>query len=208
VGQNVLRVTGIPRGVTLVVFIGVFVAAGLAAGYFGVRHARSYLRMGQAPEQITAAQAFDLPLEGAPRWVHLRENLQLNCEQALQQTSSGSVEFTEYLAQDDSGQHVFLVQYKGDTDCNTANARPFEGLLGVPPMYWWTKNNMPAPKSEPVELQVGYKPVEELYESVWAFLGALMMLGLAVAVIVQDRKMKASAAHRATYGGIPVPKSL
>jgi hypothetical protein len=206
--NNPQRVLGMPRGLALFIFAGGFLAGGIAAGYYGVRHVRSYLRMGNAPEQVTAVEAGAIPLDAGPRWVHLNNKLQLDCEQALQQTSNGSVEFTEYLAQDEAGQHSFFVRYKGDTDCNAAYARPLQGLLNEPPMYWWTKNNMPAPKFQSVELQVGYEPVSELYESIWAFLAAAMMLGLVVFGFVKDQQVKTQAARRAMYGGIPVPKSL
>ena len=161
--NHALRVLGMPRGLALLILAGGFLAGGISAGYSGVRHVRSYLRMGNAPEQVTAVQAGAIPLDAGPRWVDLNGKLQLDCEQALQQTSNGSVVFTEYMAQDEAGQHSFFLQYKGDTDCHAAYARPLEGLLKEPPMYWGTKNNMPAPKFQAVELQVGYKPVAELY---------------------------------------------
>lgn len=203
-----LRLTGIPLRIASFILLGGFITGGLVVGYFGARHLRSYLRMGKGPEQITAAQAFQIPLDSGPHWVRLGETLHLNCEHALQQISSGSVEFTEYLAQDDIGQHAFLLQYKGNTDCNAAYARPLEGLLAVPPMYWWKRNNMPVPNSQPVELQVGYAPIEELYESIWGLLAALIMLGLVALAIARIWKMKAEAAQRALSGGTAVPRSL
>jgi hypothetical protein len=206
--KTAARATGLPRWLALTIVVGASLAGGLAAGYFAVRHARSYARMGHTPEQITAAQASTLPLDGGPRWVRLSDKLQVDCEQALQQTENGNVEFTEYLAQDEAGKHSFFLQYKGDTDCNSAYARPLEGLLAAPPLYWWSKNNMPAPKFEPVELQVGYEPSAELYEGLWASLASLMLLGLGGVIFVKSEAAKAEATRQAMYGGIPVPKSL
>jgi hypothetical protein len=198
----------IPKSLALAIIVGGFLVGGLTTGYFAVRNFRSYQRMGSAPEQVSPAQASAVPLTDGPHWVRLQEKLHLDCDQALQQTSNGSVEFTEYLAQDEAGQHSFFLQYKGDTDCNAANARPFEGLLAEPPMYWWTKNNMPAPKFQPVELRVGYEPVSELYESIWGFLATLMLLGISGACLVSSQRQKTKDAHQAMYGGIPVPKGL
>jgi hypothetical protein len=201
------RLTGTSQRIVLFIVVGGFLIGGLAAGYFGIRHLRSYLQMGKEPEQITAAQAFEIPLDSGSHWVRLSEKLQLNCEQALQEISSETVEFTEYLAQD-NGQHTFFLQYKGDTDCKAASERPLEGLLAAPPIYWWTKNKMPVPNPQSVELKVGYAPTEELHESIGAFLAALVMLGLVAAATARISKMKAEAAHRALYGGIAVPRSL
>jgi hypothetical protein len=162
---------------------------GLAARYYGLRHAQSYARMAKQPEEITAAQAFAVPLDQGPRWVRLKEPLQVNCDHALQELTNGVVDFTEYLGYDATGKYAFLIRYKGDTDCGGTQAVQWEGLLKSPPMYWWTTNKMPYPASEPVELQLQAKPTEELKEAVSAFVIVPMAIGL-VAVFARARPLK------------------
>ena len=150
--------------------IGGFVAAGSALRNYG-----QYQHMAKGPEQIAVADAFGA--EPLPRWVHLNGALELDCTAGgLQQTTNGTVDFTMYLAQDADKRHAFLLQFKGDVDCGTASARPLEGLLVEPSMYWWTKNNMPAPSAPVVELDVGYDPSTRLHDAIWAALVAVMLL--------------------------------
>ena len=176
----------------LVTLITLCIGGALIAGYYGLRHARSYARMGTQPEEITAAQVHDVPLDRGPRWVRLKETLKVDCDHALQQSSNGSVNFTEYLAYDMTGKHAFLVRYKGDTDCAGTQAAQLEGLLKSPPMYWWTVNNMPYPTSEPVELELQLTPAEELKEAIAAFATMLLLFGVAAVFFRTHKTTKKS----------------
>jgi hypothetical protein len=162
-----------------IILVTLCVGGGVAAGYYAMSHARSYARMGNQPEEITAAQAFDVPLDAGPRWVRLKEPLKVNCDHALQELTNGVVDFTEYLGYDATGKYAFLIQYKGDTNCAGTQAVPWEGLLKSPPMYWWTINHMPDPNSEPVELKLQANPTEELKEAIGAFVALVMLIGSA-----------------------------
>jgi len=164
--------------VTRIALLTLCTVAALVFGYYGLRHTRSYARMGQQPEEITAAQAFDVPLDAGPRWVRLKEPLKVDCDHGLQQIKGGNVEFTEYLAYDATGKYAFLLQSKGDADCAATPSVPGEGLLKAPPMYWWTINNMTVPTSDPVELKLDAKPAEERKDAMYSFLLLLLMVGM------------------------------
>ncbi len=166
--------------VVRIVFLVVCTAAACAFGYYGLRHARTYASMGQQPEEITAAQAFDVPLNSGPRWVRLNEPLKLDCDHGLQQLKDSNVEFTEFLAYDETGKYAFLLRYKGDAGCARTPSVPGKALLNAPPMYWWTMNNMPSPNSDPVELKVDADPSEERNEAMSCFALLLMMIGMIV----------------------------
>jgi hypothetical protein len=163
------------------------IAAALACAFYGLRHYQNYAHMGKRPEEITAAQAFDVPLDATARWVRLKEPLQLNCDKALQELSGGSVEFTEFLAYDATGKYAFLLQYKGETTCAGTRAVPLEGLLKTAPMYWWTGNNMPTPTSDPVELRLGEKPTADLWEALCLLPIMVFTLFIAVLLISDER---------------------
>lgn len=176
--------------ITRVLMVSLCVAGALASGFYGQRHARSYMRMGKQPEEITAAQAFDVPLDGGPRWVRLKEPLTVNCDRGLQQIKGSNVEFTEYLAYDATGKYAFLVQYKGDSGCAGTASIQGEGLLKSPPMYWWTMNNMPAPNSDPVELKLDAQPKDEFWEAVYAFALFAVAAVFAAVFALSGRKPK------------------
>lgn len=182
-----------------IAFLTLCTAAALAFGYYGVRHARSYARMGQQPEEISAAQAFDVPLNSGPRWVRLNEPLQLDCTHGLQQIKNGNVEFTEYLGYDETGKHAFLLQFKGDAGCARTPSILDAGLLRTPPMYWWTINNMPVPTSDPVELKIGADPAEERNDAIYSFLLLLMMIGM-IALLSLPQKKRPQRASQPLQG--------
>lgn len=203
--SNSTRSVGKQNGLVIFLVVAGALVGGLVVAYLGGLHLRSYIRMGNTPEQVTAAQALQIPVDAGVHWVHLQDKLQLDCQNALQQLSNDKVEFTEYTGHDEAG-HTFFLQYKGDADCNTASARPLEGLLADPPIYWWTKNNMPAPSSQSVEIRVGYLPTEELLQGLAAVGVAVFLLGLSGWLFIKGRKMK--AAKPAVYQGVAIPKGL
>jgi hypothetical protein len=174
--------------VVRIAFLTLCIAAALAFGYYGLRHARTYARMRQQPEEITAAQAFDVPLGAGPRWVRLNEPLKLDCDHGLQQLKDGNVEFTEYLAYDETGKYAFLLQYKGDAGCARTPSVPGQALLKTPPMYWWTINNMPVPTSDPVELKIAADPADERNDAIYSFLLLLMMIGMIALLLLAQSK--------------------
>jgi hypothetical protein len=188
------------------VFLGCLIG-GLVCGYYATFHIRSYVRMGNAPEQLTATELLQIPLDAGAHWVLLKDDLLLDCQNALQQLSNGSVEFTEYMGHDEAG-HTFFLQYKGDPDCKSASSRPLEGLLKESPIYWWTKNNMPAPSSQSVEIRVGYLPTEELWEGLAAAVVAIFLLGLFGLLVFKRPKPKAAAGTPGVYHGVAIPKGL
>ena len=176
------------------------IAGGLAYTFYGFRHYQNYAHMGDQPEEITAAQAFAVPLDASTRWVRLKEPLNLKCDHALQQIDGGTVAFTEFLAYDETGKYAFLLQYKGDTDCAGTRAVPFEGVLKAAPMHWWTMNNMPYPTSDPVELRLGEKPNEELKQAIYALIIVPFLLGVAVFLIRYQRSDYPPRATRPLQG--------
>jgi hypothetical protein len=185
---------------TRIIGITLSITAALACTFYGLRHYRNYAHMGKQPEEITAAQAFDVPLDATTRWVRLKESLNLNCSHSLQQIDGGTVEFTELLAYDKTGKYAFLLEYKGDTDCASTRAVPFEGVLKAAPIYWWTGNKMPTPNSEPVELRLGEKPDEELKQAFYALIFMPFALGLAVFLIRYQRPDYLQPANRPPQG--------
>jgi hypothetical protein len=198
------RAGGKQQKIAAFVLIAGALIGGLVCGYYATLHLRSYLRMGNAPEDLAVAEVLQIPVDAGARWVHLKDPLELDCDNALQQLSNGNVEFTEYLGYDEGG-HSFFLQYKGDADCKTASSRPIEGLLKESPIYWWTKNNMPAPDSKSVEIRVGYSPREELWDGLAGAGVAIFLLGLFGWSIVKRPKQKAVPG---AYHGVAIPKGL
>lgn len=201
------RSGGKQQPVVLFLVIAGVLAGGLVTAYYATLNLRSYVRMGNAPEQLTATQALQIPPGSGTRWVQLQEKLKLDCQDALQQLSNGTVEFTEYTGHDEAGR-IFFLQYKGDVDCNTASSRQLQGLLGEAPIYWWTKNNMPVPSSPSVEIKVGYMPSEELWEGLAGAVVAIFLLGLFGWFLFKGSKKKSAAAKPAVYQGVAIPKGL
>lgn len=185
---------------TRIIGITLSIAGALACTFYGLRHYHNYAHMGKQPEEISAAQAFDVPLDANTRWVRLKEPLNLNCDHALQQIDGGTVEFTEFLAYDETGKYAFLLQYKGDTDCAGTRAVPFEGVLRAAPVRWWTMNNMPNPTSDPVELRLGEKPNEELKQAIYVLIIVPFVLWLTVFLIRYQRPDYPQPANRPPQG--------
>jgi hypothetical protein len=128
-----------------------------------VKDVSDYRRAGTTSSDMTLAEAREASTAHpfVRRWVRLKEPLELDCGQALQETEDGKLKATVVLAFDESKTQPFLLDYERDQPtCEELKALPLEGILDEPLTKFWTVHGMTLPStSNPViTLRVGARP--------------------------------------------------
>ena len=159
----------------------------LLIGAFGMVHAYSSLKtLPRAPQEMTIEEAVPSPdaIPEKPQWVSLPGGLKPNCNQVLQEKSSGSVTGIRVLASDSSAQRWFWVRLKGDVSCEAA-AAPLVGVLNKADsaLPAWIRDkglDVPVSNYPLMEISVGEGPGDAKLE-LWIF-GGMGLLGLVTVV--------------------------